>query len=190
MNTIISINGNWDKGIILDKYIISSDFIEYDAFGNPQFNTIYTPVGKLLHDMKYNGHYNTSQQIVRMYLNDLKKWVSDKNIDVIVPTPPTENRILQPVFAIGEALSQELGIFYNDKVLIKTNNKTAKDMPKDDKNLKNAIKQVLPAKRRCNILLLDDLYQTGATANECVSVLKRDSLVDKVYYLAIAKTKK
>lgn len=45
------------------------------------------------------------------------------------------------------------------------------------------------AKRKCNILLVDDFFTTGETANECVSVLKSDPLVDKVYYMAIAKTK-
>ena len=38
-------------------------------------------------------------------------------------------------------------------------------------------------------LLIDDFFSTGETATECVRVLKEDELIDKVYYLAIAKTK-
>ncbi len=46
-----------------------------------------------------------------------------------------------------------------------------------------------PAKRKCSILLIDDIYNTGSTANECTKVLKSDPLIDKVYYLAIGKTR-
>ena len=62
-------------------------------------------------------------------------------------------------------------------------------MPKDAKTVKGTIVKLKPALRPCNILLVDDIYSTGETANECVSVLKEDPLVKKVYYLAIAKTK-
>lgn len=140
--------------------------------------------------MKYNGHYNTSQQIVDMYLGEIKKWITGKNINIIIPVPPTESRILQPVFSIGETLADELNVFYNDKVLIKVGNQASKSMSDDKKDLEGSIKQVLPAKKECNILLIDDLYQTGKTANECVSVLRNDMLIKKIYYLGIAKTKK
>ena len=63
-------------------------------------------------------------------------------------------------------------------------------MPRGEKILKGAIVQKLMAKRTCNILLVDDFYSSGATARECVSVLRRDEQIKNIYYLAIAKTKK
>lgn len=62
-------------------------------------------------------------------------------------------------------------------------------MPKDKKEISGTIIQLKPAKRKCNILLIDDLYSTGETASECVNVLKKDILIDKVFYFSIAKTK-
>ena len=59
-------------------------------------------------------------------------------------------------------------------------------MPRGEKKLKGSIVQKLMAKRMCNILL----YSSGATARECVSVLRRDEQIKNIYYLAIAKTKK
>ncbi|MDR1101404.1 MAG: hypothetical protein LBL34_03505 [Clostridiales bacterium] len=45
------------------------------------------------------------------------------------------------------------------------------------------------AKRKCNILLIDDLFSTGATLNECAKALKTDELVDNIYVLALTKTR-
>lgn len=189
MNTTIKIDGLWDEGIILDNYVQTSKYIGEDAFGHPQFNTTYTEVGQLLHSMKYNGHFDTSKDIVDFCIDFLSLWLNDKVIDIILPIPPTNERFLQPVYAIGEEISKRLNIPYSDKVLRKTNNKSAKNMPKDNKQLKGSIIQLKSAKRKCNILLIDDFYSTGETANECVLTLKKDRLIDKIYYLAIAKTK-
>ena len=90
---------------------------------------------------------------------------------------------------IAEQIAEKMDIFYSQSVLIKTDDTPAKSMGKDNKKLEGTIIQQKPAKRKCNVLLIDDFYSTGSTANECVSVLKRDSLVQKVYYFAIAKTK-
>ena len=90
---------------------------------------------------------------------------------------------------IAEVLASKLGIYYSEDVLIKNDGTPAKAMPKNAKYLKGSILKLKNAKRKCNILLIDDFYSTGETANECVAVLKTDPMIDKVYYLAIAKTK-
>lgn len=189
MGNPIIVTGLWDDGIVIDKYTESSVYKGEDVFGHPQFDTTYTPIGKLLHAMKYNGHFNTSEEIADMCINVLGQWLADKHIDSILPTPPTTDRLEQPVYMIAEVLASKLGIYYSDDVLIKQGNIPAKNMPKDAKDLKGSIIKQKNAKRKCNILLIDDFYSTGGTANECVSVLKTDPMVDKVYYLAIAKTK-
>ena len=189
METVIKISGQWDEGIILDKYTVKSVFIDYDAFGEPLFDNTYSAVGQLLHDMKYNGHINTSDKIVDMYFDYLKSWIKGKDIDIIIPVPPSKTRLIQPVFTFGETLSSRLNIPYSDSILQKTDDVETKNIPKEERNLSGKIKQLKFAKRRCNILLIDDFYSTGQTSNECTAVLKNDPLVDKIYYLAIAKTK-
>ena len=124
-----------------------------------------------------------------MCIEALGVWFAGKHIDSILPAPPTTNRLEQPVYMIAEVLASKLGIYYSDDILIKQNNIPSKNMPKDAKDLKGSILKLKNAKRKCNILLIDDFYSTGETANECVSVLKTDPMIDKVYYLAIAKTK-
>ena len=112
-----------------------------------------------------------------------------KKVDSILPAPPTIERISQPVYMIAKAISAKIGIPYAEDVLKKTGSIPAKNIDKDKRDMHGSIIKLKPAKRKCNILLIDDLYSTGSTANECVAVLKKDPLVVKVYYLAIAKTK-
>jgi len=38
------------------------------------------------------------------------------------------------------------------------------------------------------ILLVDDLFDTGSTISECVSVLREDPKLKKIYVLAMTKT--
>ena len=186
---MIPVEGNWDEGYVFSEYSVQSTYLGEDAFGIKHFDTTYTEIGRLLHAMKYNGHFDTSIEIAEKCDPYLRKWLSRITIDSILPTPPTSERIAQPVFMIAEQLAEKLGIPYAESVLIKTDDTPAKSMAKDNKQLKGSIIQQKPAKRKCNILLIDDFYSTGSTANECVSVLKKDPLIDKVYYFAIAKTK-
>lgn len=189
MSSVISVTGAWDDGVILDQYKESCTYIGEDAFGHAQFHSVYTPLGKLLHAMKYNGHFDTSEEIANICIETLGSWLTDKKIDIILPTPPSHSRLAQPVYMIAEMLASKLDIPYSDEILFKTDKTPVKNLPKEARNLKGAIVKLKEAKRQCNILLVDDFFTTGETANECVSVLKSDPLVDKVYYIAIAKTK-
>lgn len=187
---MIPVEGNWDEGYVFSEYSVQSTYLGEDAFGIKHFDTTYTEIGRLLHAMKYNGHFDTSIEIAEKCDPYLRKWLSRITIDSILPTPPTSERIAQPVFMIVEQIAEKLGIPYAESVLIKTDDTPAKSMAKDNKQLKGSIIQQKPAKRKCNILLIDDFYSTGSTANECVSVLKKDPLIDKVYYFAIGKQNK
>ena len=124
--------------------------------------------------MKYNGHFDTSVEIAEKCIPYLHEWLSKITIDTILPTPPTSERTAQPVFMIAEQIAKRLDIPYTDTVLSKTDDAPAKSMAKNNKQLKGTIVQQRSAKRKCNILLIDDFYSTGSTANECVSVLKSE----------------
>lgn len=189
MNSLFKVSGLWTEGFVFDKYIRQSIYTGDDVFGNPQFNTTYTEIGKLLHDIKYNGHIDTSSDIALQCNDFLQEWLQKINVDIIIPVPPTIRREVQPIFSITEAIAEKLNVPFTEKVLFKAEGLPSKNMDKTSKNIEGTIVQLKPAKRNCNILLVDDLYSTGATANECVTVLKRDPLIKNIYFFAIAKTK-
>ena len=51
------------------------------------------------------------------------------------------------------------------------------------------IKQTTKLEQQFNILIIDDLYSTGATLNETCKILRKDSNVKNIYCLAMTKTK-
>ena len=185
----IKLFGPWNDGYALDQYTVSSEYIGDDSFGRPQFINTYSEVGKLLHSMKYNGHYDTSEEIAEKCKSFLDEWLKDKKIDTFVAVPPTKQRFVQPVFMIGSALRKLTGVPFVQDVLEKTSPTEMKSLSPDERNLTDCIVQLRPAKSECNLLLIDDIVSTGSTAGECVRVLRRDALVRDIYFLAIAKTK-
>lgn len=189
MDTPVRLEGPWDEGYALDLHTTSSVYRGEDVFGNGILDTQHTHLGQLLYSFKYNGRIDTSHEIVACAAKFLDQWLSDKELDAVLPTPPSSYRPVQPVYAIAEAIAQHLKIPYAENVLEKTSSEQAKNMPKGQKSLSGTIVQRLPAKRKCNILLVDDIFSTGATAAECVSVLRQDALIERIYYLAITKTR-
>ena len=187
INPII-LTGNWTQGYALDKHTESSEYIGEDAFGHKQFKNVYTKIGGLLYQLKYNGHHDTSEDILALAATFLDDWLEGKGIDVILPVPPTKRRDIQPVYIIAEIIANHYSIPYSNEVLTKTTDGQAKDMHKDDKNLFETVKLLKNAKRKCNILLIDDLFSTGSTINECVRALRTDKLVNDIYVLTITKT--
>lgn len=186
----IRISGAWDEGYALDLYTLSSEHLGEDAFGNKIFNNTYSEIGRLLYQFKYNGHLDTREEIAAMAKDFLKKWLADIKVDVIIPCPASITRATQPVYAIAYEIAELLKIPYTDTVLEKKTSTATKNLPKEERNLEGQIVKVKPAKRTCNVLLIDDIVETGTTANECVRVLKQDPLIDKVYFLAITKKRK
>ena len=161
----VKLHGPWTEGYALDEYITSSKYIGEDVFGHSQFCNTYTDIGELLHALKYNGHTDTSQSIASEAYPFLREWIAAKSIDIVLPVPPTTKRDVQPLFLITQAIAESLSLFYALDVLENTSTRPAKNMSREEKSLKGAIFKRKPAKRTCNILLLDDLFSTGAPSD-------------------------
>ena len=189
MSRPLKLNGIWDEGYALDYHTVSSEYLGEDPFGNKRFDTTYTEIGELLYRMKYNGRENNSLGILNLCIPFLDDWLSDKQIDCILPMPPSEERITQPIFLIAETIANHYNISYSNDVLRKNSKIPSKTMEKGNKDLTGTIDVLKRVRRHCNILLIDDLYSTGATATECTRKLKEDPLIDKVYVFAITKTR-
>lgn len=189
MSRPLKLNGIWDEGYALDNHTVSSEYLGEDPLGNKRFDTTYTEVGKLLYRMKYNGRENNSLDILNLCIPFLDGWLRDKQINWILPMPPSEERITQPIFLIAEAIANHYNIPYANDVLHKNSKIPSKAMAKGNKDLTGTIDVLKHAQRHCNLLLIDDLYSTGATATECTRKLKEDPLIDKVYVFAITKTR-
>lgn len=186
----IQIMGNWDLGFSLDVHVVKSILIGEDDYGHRQFSTTRSAIGELLYQFKYKQRYDYLSEIVDTIISFLNTHPDMRNINTILPVPPTKNRDYQPTFEIAEGLATELNIFCCFDVLENVSKVEAKGLSFDEKKkLNGSIIKKKMATRKHNTLLIDDLYDTGATLFQCVNALRQDPLIDKIYVLTVTKTK-
>lgn len=186
----IALNGPWDEGWALDMHTISSECIGENPFGYKQYSTVRTQIGESLYQLKYCGHYNRADSIASAALEFLAKLPWFKEVDLILPAPPSRARDIQPAFLIADKLASMSGRFYSDEALVKTLPQEAKDLTGIQKlALSSSVKLVKKILRPCNILVVDDVASSGSTLSACTQALKGDPNVQHVYVLAITKTR-
>ncbi|TSC90918.1 MAG: phosphoribosyltransferase [Parcubacteria group bacterium Gr01-1014_2] len=127
------------------------------------------------------------------YLEKIKNKI-DLNDSTLVPVPLHKRKFNSRGYNQSELIAQQLSKFLNFRVanncLIK--NKATKDQAslkneQRTKNIKGVFKCAEPEQmREKRILLVDDVYTTGTTMNECARVLK-DEGAKEVIGLTIAR---
>ena len=148
-------------------------------------------VRELVHRYKYDKEFSLSRTL-GFFLSELLQ-ESGWQADVIVPVPLHKNRLKSRGFnqatLLGDYLSCHHGIPCMDDLLIRridTKTQTGFNRWERAENLRNAFAVVQPDPiRGKNILLIDDVYTTGATADSCSRVL-RQSGAQRIYVLTIA----
>jgi len=185
------ITGKWKQGYALDLHTSSSQFIGYNESGHPLFDTKYSDVGNLLHQLKSKGDSSVVPQIVKAVEEWMKKWKPD--VDLLIPVPPNNLRKIQPVLVMAEAISERLKIPIVDCV------KKTRDISQQLKNVSNreekrklldglhtVDKSAVQGKK---ILLFDDLYSSGETMSAITTVLHEQGHATAVFALAITQTR-
>jgi len=148
-------------------------------------------VRELIHRYKYGKEFSLSRTF-GFFLSELLR-ESGWQADGIVPVPLHKNRLRSRGFnqsvLLGDSISGHLGIPCMDQVLIRnidTKTQTGFNRRQRAENLKNAfiVKDPVPIRGK-SILLIDDVYTTGATADSCSRVLRRAG-AKGIYLLTIA----
>jgi len=182
--------GLWDEGIALDKHTTSSELTGYDVYGNPKFNNQYTDMGQSLNSFKYRYNHNELEAIISLAKPYISDWIAPKNIDYVLPVPPTIPRVFQPAAEVAREIASMIGAGFSDDILIKVSPTQAKALKDGDKQIiEGTIYKTKKATSEHDMLLVDDIYDTGTTLNECVKVLREDPMIKKIYVLTLTKTR-
>ncbi len=189
---MVLLYGNWNEGFALNYHTISSVYLGLDMLGREQFDTKRTLLGEFLYELKYNKDLSKLDDIMKIVESFLPSWRVISDIDVVLPAPPSnENRIFQPVFIIAKRVGEYLKRDVFIDVLVKKDTEQSKNLSLYDKNkVLNSIMMKRNAKRPYNILIIDDLYQTGVTLNAAVKALRTDSNIKNIYVLTLTKTRR
>jgi predicted amidophosphoribosyltransferase len=103
-NNIREICGNWDRGFVLDKHTLHSEYIGDNEHGHPQFNTTRSEVGEALYQLKYKGSFGNVSPLAQEIVDNLVPKFG--KIGLVVPIPPSRPRPKQPVVEIARAVAK------------------------------------------------------------------------------------
>ena len=187
----IELKGKWNKGYALDIHTVSSKYLHDDDWGKPIFDTEYTYMGKLIHELKYKNRISAIDEIMTLVIPFLTEtWKIHKEVNAILPMPPSKIRGTQPVFELAKKIGESLNIKSYTDVLYRTSNIELKGLTDDEKQkYSDGIILNREPKNKRTILLIDDLYKSGTTANAATRVLKENKNIEKVYLLTMTKTR-
>jgi len=184
------LEGIWDKGFSLDKHTISSTPIGYNDYGHMQFDTIRPEAGEALFQLKYRSDFTQILIIAsQMYESLAEKYPF---VSFIVPMPASKQRQRQPVTEIARSLANLMKVPCLDEFLIKNKATPAmKDIDGRDekvKTLENAfsINDTL-RDGLYDVLVVDDLFDTGSSLEAATNVLKSCGKIQHVYVATVTR---
>ncbi len=147
-------------------------------------------IGDLVFRYKYRDERNLARELAARWAELLRAQNSLPKFDAVIPVPPSTPREFDPVGNLARALAEELNIPALFGILVKTRaTKQQKEMislAQKQANVRGAF-TLKGDVRGKHILLVDDLYDSGATLQEAARVLQRGG-VASIVVLTLTKT--
>jgi len=147
---------------------------------------------KALMDIKYHGQSEYCEYFAFAANEMLGEWIRSKGIDVLIPVPVHPKRQKERGYNQAEKLAGQLssfcGIPVRSDVLVRTKNtKALKELGPEErrKSLQEAFEIRTPLPAGSTVLIVDDIFTTGATMDACARRLKPEGGAARVYCLSI-----
>lgn len=162
------------------SYIKGFPAVEYDAEINP-----------CMMAFKYGGKKGYADFLASLIVKRHGQAILSVQPDILIPVPVHKARLKKRGYnqaeLLAKSLSAYLGIPYDSKLLIREKNTRAlktMDGTSREQNLKNAFISSSKSVEYSRVLLVDDIYTTGATIEGCTQVLHGLGL-QEVYYTSV-----
>ncbi|MBN2970497.1 ComF family protein [Roseomonas aeriglobus] len=179
------LQGPWTSGYALDKHTVSSRYLGDDDNGRPQFETDRTEVGEAVFKLKYRSDWS---QIDPLADAALQHGIPNaRQITAVVAMPASTVRARQPVTELAAAIAQRLNVPVLD-VLSKAATAQLKNLStRDEKDavLSDAFRVGDVPGGPHHVLLVDDLFHTGASMVAGCRALLTSPAIDKVSIAAM-----
>jgi competence protein ComFC len=151
-------------------------------------------LGKLIHEWKYNfviEALDVLEPVIFQFMQSQSQFFS--SIDLIVPVPLHKKRLAFRGFNQAEELAKVVAKISQKEMIdvlfrkISTEQQAKLSKHEREKNVADAfeLKKGVELQGK-NILLIDDVFTTGSTLNECAKVLKRNG-ASEVHAFTLAR---
>lgn len=184
--------GNWDEGYALDKHMISSEFRGNNEQGRPQFKSVRTEAGEATFQLKYRQVWAQAPVLAQAIAEHI--FPKLQAVGLLIPMAPSTSRQRQPVTEVANELGKLLGLQVIDKLLSRAsggtslkdiNTKAEKIAALTEAGFSLAESDLIGGAGRLNVLIIDDLYHTGASMEAACAVLKTHPKINKIYVAAL-----
>ena len=188
---MIRLNGNWAFGTAFDEHTIESIHLGNRENGTSKFENKRTEMGELVYTLKYKKDQSALPKIIKL-LDEIE---FRTKFDFIIPIPPTDKtRIFQPVTLIAAAFGTHLGVPVLTAALIKSEGGKELKTITEPQEREDALRECLcvmdaPVLNGKSVLLIDDLYRSGATLRASTDLLMEVAKVRVVYVITMTKTR-
>jgi competence protein ComFC len=185
------LKGSWKEGYALDLHSISSVMIGHNEYGHPEFDTTYSEVGGLMNRLKYHNDKSSLPKLVATAVSFIRSWGIE--FTAIVPVPPSKiYRTFQPVLALANEIANTFKVPILKSAIRKAKQipelKNVYDPEERKRLLTGAFEVNQEAIKEQRILVVDDLYRSGATMNAITEVLLAAG-ASEVYAFAFTQTR-
>lgn len=158
--------------------------------GFPVFNYI-SPFDKGLAALKYHNKKEYASFYAKEIINAHGDTLKSLGIDLVVPVPVHKKKLkirgYNQAELIAKPISQYLKVPMETNLLVRVSYTPPQKELNDIERIKNLKKAFLCSQNELklnSILIVDDIYTTGATIEACTRILMNTS-VDNVYYTSV-----
>jgi competence protein ComFC len=191
----ISLAGPWREGYSLDRHTVSSVYLGLDEFGHDRFETKRSEIGELLFRFKYRNDGAMLPDLVQAAVGFIQDgWRLSAKVNGIIAVPPSSTtRRQQPVQQLARGIGRELGLPVLEGAVRKVK---ATPQLKDFSDYQQRVNVLADAfvvdsslTKGLALLVVDDLFQSGATLSALSRVLLGPGQAAEVYVLTLTKTR-
>lgn len=152
-------------------------------------------IKKALNAFKFHNKIRLARTLAELMIKTAEKnnIMQKHDIDLIIPVPVHKNTIKNRGYNQSELLARAIGERFSAETktnaLVKIKDTAEQNKLNKEERLVNlkgsfAMNEFIESR---NILLIDDVYTTGATAKECIKVLRSNKSANKIIVLTLAR---
>ena len=154
-----------------------------------QFDTTRSEVGEALYQLKYRQDFTRVTDLAHVLATTVYREFQD--VGLLISMPASNIRIKQPVTELTKALGSIVGVpVFEDLVTKESTGKQLKDLATKGEKLEVVgksfiVNDLIEGEGPWNALLIDDLFDTGASLESACTSLRGYRKIKRLYVAAL-----